>query len=146
MAEVHSKCEWLRVLRWALHRRISMESVKQECQRCHSSQHPHESTVVLGALGRICIVFTTCAWDVCDGIIGTTSWMRLLEWWKNEVHDQWYKLYYSWIWWMHVWFEIPIQRCRHSHQETMEDRIVGGFIPWLAWEMWWLTSTWSMCR
>ena len=24
--------------------------------------------------------------------------------------------------------KLTIQRCRHSHQETMEDRIVGGFI------------------
>ena len=29
-------------------------------QRCHRSQHSHESIVVLGALGRVCIVFTAC--------------------------------------------------------------------------------------
>ena len=79
MEEMYSKLPGLRVLRWTLHGRITLEQAEQKIECYHCSYDPGEGDDLLGTLGRICRWSSEGNQHGCNGYHGTTPTMCILQ-------------------------------------------------------------------
>ena len=78
MEEMPPQQQGLRLLRWTLHRRISMEQAEQKSQLAYCSFDQRQSTSILEIVGRVFKLSSESDQVGCHGTIGVAKRMRLL--------------------------------------------------------------------